>query len=100
MRRKLRCIQTRRRRRTKEERKKGPTLIRLSDSPTLRFPDSLTDINASIQKTNFNSLQAVVEIEQRKASESSQELDVGLQLDDTDQVTEYHLDDKKVKERM
>ena len=42
----------------------------------------------------------MVEIEQRKASESSQELDVGLQLDDTDQVTEYHLDDKKVKERM
>ena len=26
-------------------------------------------------------------------------MDVGLQLDDTDQVTEYHLDDKKVKER-
>ena len=42
----------------------------------------------------------MVEIEQREASESSQELDVGLQLDDTDQVTEYHLDDKKVKERM
>ena len=94
VRRKLRCLQTRRRRRTKEERKKGPT----SDSPTLRLPDSLTDINASIQKTNSNSLQAVVEIEQRKASESSQELDVGLQLDDTGQVTEYHLDDKKVKE--
>ena len=67
MRRKLRCLQTRRRRRTKEERKKGPT----SDSPTLRLPDSLTDINASIQKTNLNILQAVVEIEQRKASESS-----------------------------
>ena len=99
MRRKLRCLQTRRRRRTKEERKKGPTSIRLSDSPTLRLPDSLIDINASIQKTNLKGLQALVEIEQRKASES-QELDVGLQLDDTDQVTEYHLDDKKVKERM
>ena len=32
------------------------------------------------------------------ASETSQELDAGLQLDDTGQVTEYHLDDKKVKE--
>ena len=42
----------------------------------------------------------MVETEQREASESSQELDVGLQLGDTGQVTEYHLDDKKVEERI
>ena len=42
----------------------------------------------------------MVETEQREASESSKELDVGLQLDGTDQVTEYHLDDKKEEERM
>ena len=40
----------------------------------------------------------MVETEQREVIESSQELDEGLGMDDTDQVTEYHLDDKKVKE--
>ena len=33
-----------------------------------------------------------------EAGESSQELVVGLQLNNTGQVAEYHLDDKKVKE--
>ena len=82
----------------KEEAASIDSPLRLSDPSTFRPPDSLTDIDASIQKTNLNSLQAVVEIEHREASEPSQELDVGLQLDDTGQVTEYHLDDKEVKE--
>ena len=37
----------------------------------------------------------MVEIEQREECESSQELDVGLQLDNTDHMTEHHLDDKR-----
>ena len=52
-----------------------------------------------IQNTNLNSLQALVETEQRESSKSSNELDVGLQLGGTDQVTEDHLDDKKGEER-
>ena len=112
----------------KEEGASIDSPLRLCDPLTFRPTDSLTNFDASIQKTNLNSLQAVVEmeqreadessqeldvglqlydtdqavveIEQREASESSQELDKGLQLDDTGQVTEYHLEDKKVKERM
>ena len=45
-------------------------------------------------------MQAVVETEQGEASESSKELDMGLHLVGTGQVTEYHLDDKKEEERM
>ena len=47
------------------------------DSPTFRQPDSPTDNDASIQKTNLNSLQAVVEMQLSEASESSQEMDGG-----------------------
>ena len=42
----------------------------------------------------------MVKIEQREASKSSQELEAGLQLNDTAQVTKYQLDAKKVKGRM
>ena len=41
----------------------------------------------------------MVKIEQGEGSESSQELEAGLQLDDTDHVTRYQLDDKKMKGR-
>ena len=85
----------------KEEEERGyfrKTLSELIEEES-EPPDSLTDIDASIQKTNLESLQAVVEMEQRGESESSQELDVGLQLHDTDQVIEYHFDDKEVEER-
>ena len=38
--------------------------LQISDPLTFRPPDSPTGIDASIQKTNLNSLQAMVEIEQ------------------------------------
>ena len=85
----------------KGEKEEGANLespLQLSDTLTSQPADSSTDIDASIQKTNLNSLQAVVETQLSEASESSQELDAGLQLDNTGQVTEYHLDDKEVKD--
>ena len=42
----------------------------------------------------------MVKTEQGEASESPKELDVGLQRVDTDQVMEYHLDNRKDEERV
>ena len=64
------------------------------DSPTSRQPDPPTDIDASIQKTNLNSSQAVVEMQLIEASESSQEMDEGLRIGDTGQMKEHFLKDK------
>ena len=72
----------------KEEGASIDSPLRLCEPLTFQHPDSPTNIDAAIQ----NSLQVVVKTEQRKTSESSQELDVGLQLGDTGQVTEYHLE--------
>ena len=83
----------------KEEGASIDSPLRLSDPPTFRPPDSPTDIDASIQKTNLKKLQAAVKMEQREASEYPQELDVGPQLGGTDQVIEYHYDNKEVEER-
>ena len=66
--------------------------LRLSNPPTFRHPDSPTNIDAYVQKK----LQAVVEMEESKYP---QELDVGPQLGSTDQVIEYHFDNKEVEER-
>ena len=51
------------------------------------------------QESNLTSVQAVDEAEQREANGSTQELDEGLEVDDTDQVKEDHFDDKKAGER-
>ena len=47
----------------------------------------------------MTSVQAADEAEQREVDGSTQELDGGLEVDDTDQVTEDHFDDKKAGER-
>ena len=111
----------------KEEAASIDSPLRLSDPSTFRPPDSPTNIDSPIQKTNLTSLQAVVEIEQRKvikssqkldvglglndtdqamdeaeqreADQSTQELDEGLELEDTNQVKEDHVDDKRAGER-
>ena len=51
-----------------------------------------------LQETNLTSVQAVVETEQREVIESTQELDEGLELDDTDQVTDDQFDDEDEEE--
>ena len=51
------------------------------------------------QESNLTSVQAVDEAEQREVDGTTQELDKGLEGDDTDQVTEDHFDDKKAGER-
>ena len=51
------------------------------------------------QDFNLTSLQAVDEAEQSEADQSTQELGEGLKLEDTDQVKEDHVDDKRAEER-
>ena len=47
----------------------------------------------------MTSVQAVDEAEQREVDGSTQELDKGLRVDDTKQVTEDHVDGKEAGER-
>ena len=49
--------------------------------------------------SNLTSLQAVGEAEQREADRCTQELGKGLELEDTDQVKEDHVYDKRAEER-
>ena len=51
------------------------------------------------QESNLTSVQAVDEAEQREVDGSTQELDKGLEVDDTNQVTEDHVDGKEAGER-
>ena len=69
------------------------------DSPTSQPSDSPTEIDASIQETNLNNSQAVVETQMGEESESTQEKDGGLQMGDTGQVTEYYLKEEEVRRR-
>ena len=69
------------------------------DSLTSQPSDSPTDVDASIQETNLNNSQAVVESQRIKEGESTKAKDGGLQMGDTGQMTEYCLKEEEVRRR-